>query len=62
MKRKCKDMGAAGVGVPRIAGMAAAGFAVAMGLGRFSFTPILPLMTGQAGLSSAAGALLATAN
>ena len=42
--------------------MAAAGFAVAMGLGRFSFTPILPLMTGQAGLSSAAGALMATAN
>lgn len=42
--------------------MAAAGFAVAMGLGRFAFTPILPLMTGQAGLSSTAGAHLATAN
>jgi predicted MFS family arabinose efflux permease len=42
--------------------MAAAGFAVAMGLGRFAFTPILPLMTGQAGLSAAAGATLATAN
>ncbi len=55
-------MGAAGVGVPRIAGMAAAGFAVAMGLGRFAFTPILPLMTGQAGLSATAGAHLATAN
>lgn len=42
--------------------MAAAGFAVAMGLGRFAFTPTLPLMTGQAGLSAAAGAHLATAN
>ncbi len=55
-------MGAAGVGVPRIVGMAFAGFAVAMGLGRFAFTPILPLMTGQAGLSATAGAHLATAN
>ncbi|MDJ0319914.1 YbfB/YjiJ family MFS transporter [Pseudarthrobacter sp. PS3-L1] len=62
MERKRQDVSAAGVGVPRIAGMAAAGFAVAMGLGRFSFTPILPLMIGQAGLSSDAGALLATAN
>ncbi|WP_181037469.1 YbfB/YjiJ family MFS transporter [Arthrobacter sp. ZGTC412] len=42
--------------------MAFAGFAVAMGLGRFAFTPILPLMTGQAGLSATAGAHLATAN
>jgi hypothetical protein len=57
-----KEVRAAGFGVPRIVGMAAAGFAVAIGLGRFSFTPILPLMTGQAGLSAAAGAHLATAN
>ena len=62
MERKCQEVTAAGVGLPRLAGMAAAGFAVAMGLGRFSFTPILPLMIGQAGLSSAAGAHLATAN
>ncbi len=48
--------------VPRIAVMAAAGFAVAMGLGRFAFTPILPLMIEQADLSSATGAHLATAN
>ncbi|MEO5314676.1 YbfB/YjiJ family MFS transporter [Pseudarthrobacter sp. CC12] len=33
-----------------------------MGLGRFAFTPILPLMIGEAGLSSSAGANLATAN
>ncbi|MHA7210130.1 YbfB/YjiJ family MFS transporter [Arthrobacter sp. MDT1-65] len=48
--------------IPRIAVMAAAGFAVAMGLGRFAFTPILPLMIDQAHLSSATGAHLATAN
>lgn len=56
----CEEVSA--VGVRRIGGMAAAGFAVAMGLGRFAFTPTLPLMTGQAGLSAAAGAHLATAN
>ncbi|MDX3768371.1 YbfB/YjiJ family MFS transporter [Streptomyces sp. AK08-01B] len=33
-----------------------------MGVGRFVYTPILPLMHTQAGLSSAAGANLATAN
>ncbi|MBO4253598.1 YbfB/YjiJ family MFS transporter [Streptomyces griseorubiginosus] len=33
-----------------------------MGVGRFVYTPILPLMHGQAGLSAAAGAHLATAN
>jgi len=33
-----------------------------MGVGRFVFTPILPLMQHQAGLSAAAGAHLATAN
>ncbi len=42
------------------AGMAA--LAVAMGIGRFAFTPLLPLMQGDAGLSVAAGAYLATAN
>jgi len=42
------------------AGMAA--LAVAMGIGRFAFTPLLPLMQGDAGLSVAAGGYLASAN
>jgi MFS family permease len=36
--------------------------AVAMGIGRFAFTPILPMMLEDAGLSIAAGGLLASAN
>ena len=40
----------------------AATLAVAMGLGRFAYTPILPLMEHQAGLSGPAAADLATAN
>ncbi|WP_051637624.1 YbfB/YjiJ family MFS transporter [Rhodococcus sp. UNC363MFTsu5.1] len=36
--------------------------AVAMGLGRFAFTPILPLMVSQAGLTAESAATLATAN
>lgn len=42
------------------AGMAA--LAVAMGIGRFAFTPLLPLMQDDAGLSVAAGGYLASAN
>ena len=41
---------------------AAAALAVSMGLGRFAYTPILPLMHAQAGLSAQAGSALATAN
>src|SRR4051794_33118881 len=41
---------------------AAAALAAAMGIGRFVYTPILPLMQEQAGLSASAGALVATAN
>lgn len=41
---------------------AAAALAAAMGIGRFVYTPILPLMTAQAGLSAASAASLATAN
>ncbi|WP_370947100.1 YbfB/YjiJ family MFS transporter [Amycolatopsis sp. cg5] len=41
------------------AGSALAG---GMGLGRFAYTPILPMMTAQAGLSVSDGASLATAN
>jgi MFS family permease len=40
----------------------AAALAAAMGIGRFVYTPILPLMTSQAGLSPAAAGGLATAN
>src|SRR5215510_15142144 len=36
--------------------------AVAMGIGRFAFTPILPMMQQDEGLSVAAGAWLASAN
>lgn len=42
--------------------LAAAVLAAAMGIGRFAYTPILPLMTAQAGLTAKAGASLATAN
>jgi len=41
---------------------AAAALAVSMGIGRFVYTPILPLMHAQAGLSAQAGSTLATAN
>lgn len=41
---------------------AAAALAAGMGIGRFVYTPILPLMHAQAGLSAGAGANLATAN
>lgn len=40
----------------------AAALAVGMGVGRFVYTPILPLMHAQAGLSIGTGADLATAN
>jgi predicted MFS family arabinose efflux permease len=43
-----------------LAGLAA--LAVAMGVGRFAFTPVLPMMQDDAGLSIAAGGWLASAN
>lgn len=43
-----------------MAGMAA--LAVAMGIGRFAFTPILPMMQNDAGLSVVSGGYLASAN
>src|ERR671934_1537833 len=42
------------------AGLAA--LAVAMGIGRFAFTPMLPLMQEDAGVSLAQGGYLASAN
>lgn len=41
---------------------AAAGLAAAMGVGRFVFTPLLPIMTEAAGISATDGAVIATAN
>jgi fucose permease len=41
---------------------AAAMLAVGMGVGRFAYTPILPLMEHQAGLSASMASNLATAN
>jgi len=46
----------------RLAGQGAAALAGGMGIGRFAFTPILPIMQAQAGLSAGLGAWLATAN
>ncbi|MFF8884114.1 YbfB/YjiJ family MFS transporter [Streptomyces flaveolus] len=40
----------------------AAALAAAMGVGRFAYTPIMPLMHAQAGMSDSLGASLATAN
>src|SRR3990172_6031356 len=44
------------------AGAGLVALAVAMGVGRFAFTPILPMMQEDAGLSVAAGGWLASAN
>ncbi len=60
---RMRDPRTAGSGEPErtaIAGLVA--LAVAMGIGRFSFTPILPMMQEDAGLSVAAGGWLAAAN
>ncbi|WP_202875580.1 YbfB/YjiJ family MFS transporter [Kribbella speibonae] len=43
-------------------GRGAAALAGGMGIGRFAYTPILPMMHAQAGLSPRLGATLATAN
>ncbi|MBF9067693.1 YbfB/YjiJ family MFS transporter [Streptacidiphilus fuscans] len=43
-------------------GRGASALAVCLGVGRFVYTPILPLMHSQAGLSAPVGAVVATAN
>src|SRR4051812_40387384 len=49
-------------GMSRVALAGLAALAVAMGIGRFAFTPILPMMQEDAGLTLAAGGWLAFAN
>ncbi|MFC9473062.1 YbfB/YjiJ family MFS transporter [Nocardia sp. NPDC056952] len=53
---------AAGLSGSRVGVAAAAGLAAAMGVGRFVFTPLLPIMTASAGISAGEGALIATGN
>src|SRR6476620_9626008 len=45
-----------------IVGQVAAALAAGMGIGRFVYTPILPLMVTQAHMTSQLGGVLATAN
>ncbi|MDF0532095.1 YbfB/YjiJ family MFS transporter [Tsukamurella sp. 8F] len=48
---------------PRGVGVAAsAGLAASMGIGRFVFTPLLPIMVASAGLTAGDGAVIATGN
>ncbi|HXH83814.1 MAG TPA: YbfB/YjiJ family MFS transporter [Candidatus Tectomicrobia bacterium] len=54
------DPGAGSPLAVALAGLAA--LAVAVGIGRFAFTPILPMMQAEAGLSIRAGAWLAAGN
>jgi MFS family permease len=52
-------------GIDSVTGIASAGLvalAVAMGIGRFAFTPILPMMEADAGLTLKAAGWLAAAN
>ena len=47
---------------PLAAAIGCAGLAAAMGIGRFAFTPLLPLMQAEQGLALSQGAWLAAAN
>src|ERR1700716_3314002 len=46
----------------RVAAAGLAALAVAMGIGRFAFTPLLPMMQADAGLTLAQGGWLASPN
>ncbi|HEX7045817.1 MAG TPA: YbfB/YjiJ family MFS transporter, partial [Burkholderiales bacterium] len=50
------------LGPSTVAAVGLVALAIAMGIGRFAFTPILPMMQEDAGLSVAAGGWLASAN
>jgi len=54
--------GSSGASAARIAGVGLAALAVAMGIGRFAFTPILPMMLAHAEVDLAAAGWLAAAN
>ncbi len=54
-------MASAGSAV-RVAGAGLVALAVAMGVGRFAFTPILPMIQADAGLSLSAASWLVAAN
>lgn len=56
------DLTATSTPAGRIAAAALVALAVAMGIGRFAFTPILPMMQDDFGLPTQQGALLATLN
>src|SRR5262245_32762688 len=58
-RARLRAMRGDGLGIA-MAGLAA--LAVAMGVGRFAFTPLLPMMQQDAGLTVAAGGALASAN
>lgn len=57
---RCERASALSAGRVAVAGLLA--LAVAMGIGRFAFTPILPMMQADTGLSVAAAGWLAAAN
>src|SRR6266446_6707173 len=58
-----KGLGPArGPSAPAIAAAGLTALAVAMGIGRFAFTPILPMMQQDTGLTVADGGWLASAN
>jgi MFS family permease len=48
--------------ITAVCGIAATALAVAMGIGRFAFTPLLPLMVRDGSLAQSAGAWLAASN
>jgi hypothetical protein len=48
--------------ITAVCAIAATALVVAMGIGRFAFTPLLPLMVGDGSLAQSAGAWLAASN
>jgi len=50
------------LGSTAVCAVAAMALAVAMGIGRFAFTPLLPLMVRDGSLAESAGAWLAASN